>query len=110
MTIAGLSYRSAAIQSRRDCRRRNKDLSEIIGIRRHPYLNKLASEGTVLTRIVRRGVQKRRRSDQNVMYSDKVPTRQVCRPNLGAALIGNGLIGKGYLQPLPTIVSGLRCV
>lgn len=88
----------------------NKDFEEIIGNPAAPYLNKLAAEGTVLTRMFaeEHGSQGNyfwlySGSNQNVGYDNRVPARKFAAANLGAALFAKGLTFKGYSQSLPAI-------
>lgn len=90
----------------------NKDFEQIIGNPSAPYLNELAAEGTVLTRMFAEEHNSEGNyfwlfsgSNQNVGFHDAVPTVKFTAPNLGAALIAKGLTFKGYSQSLPAIGS-----
>ena len=92
----------------------NKDFEQIIGNPRAPYLNKLAAEGTVLTRMFAEEHNSEGNyfwlfsgNNQNVGFHDAVPTVKFTTPNLGAALIAKGLTFKGYSQSLPAIGSAV---
>jgi acid phosphatase len=88
----------------------NKDFDQIIGNPAAPYINRLATEGTVFTRIFGEEHDSEGNyfwlfsgSNQNVGFDDRVPTVKFTAPNLGAALIAKGLTFKGYAQSLPAI-------
>jgi hypothetical protein len=88
----------------------NKDFEEIIGNAAAPYLNKLAAEGAVLTRMFaeEHGSQGNyfwlfSGSNQNVGYDNKLPATKFAAANLGAALVAKGFTFKGYSQSLPAI-------
>jgi acid phosphatase len=90
----------------------NKDYEQIIGNSAAPYLNRLAGEGAVLTRMF--GEEHNSQGNyfwlfsgdnQNVGFDDKVPAVKFTAANLGAALITNGKSFKGYAQSLPAIGS-----
>jgi acid phosphatase len=90
----------------------NKDFSEIVGNPAAPYLNKLAAEGTSLTRMYGEEHNSEGNyfwlfsgNNQNVGFRDQVPTVKFMAPNLGAALIGKGLSFEGYSEALPAIGS-----
>src|SRR5438874_3965318 len=90
----------------------NKDFGQIIGNPAAPYLNRLAAEGALLTRMF--GEEHNSEGNyfwlfsgdnHNVGFNDKVPTVKFTDSNLGAALIAKGLSFKGYSQSLPAIGS-----
>ena len=90
----------------------NKDFEQVVGNPAAPYLNRLAAEGALLTRIF----GEEHNSEGNyfwlfsgdnhgVGFSDKVPAVKFTDGNLGAALIAKGLTFKGYSESLPAIGS-----
>jgi hypothetical protein len=90
----------------------NKDYEQIIGNPAAPYLNRLAAEGALLTRMF----GEEHNSEGNyfwlfsgdnygVGFDDKIPPVKFNGNNLGAALIAKGLTFKGYSQGLPAIGS-----
>src|SRR5215831_17603502 len=88
----------------------NKDFDQIIGNPAAPYINRLATEGTLFTRMFGEEHDSQGNyfwlfsgSNQNVGFDDRVPAAKFTAPNLGAALIANGLTFKGYAQSLPAI-------
>jgi acid phosphatase len=90
----------------------NKDYDQIIGNRDAPYLNKLAAEGTNLTKMF--GDEHHSQgnyfwlfsgSNQNVGFHDQVPETKFNTSNLGQQLIRTGLSFKGYSESLPAIGS-----
>jgi hypothetical protein len=88
----------------------NKDFDQIIGNPAAPYINRLAAEGTVFTRMFGEEHDSQGNyfwlfsgSNQNVGFDDRVPTGKFTAPNLGAALIAISLSFKGYAQSLPAI-------
>jgi phosphatidylinositol-3-phosphatase len=90
----------------------NKDFEQIIGNPSAAYLNKLAAEGAVLTRMFAEEHNSEGNyfwlfsgSNQNVGFRDVVPKVKFTAANLGAALIAKGLTFKGYSQSLPAIGS-----
>jgi hypothetical protein len=90
----------------------NKDFEQIIGNPAAPYLNRVAAEGTLLTRMFGEEHNSEGNyfwlfsgSNQNVGFNDRVPTIKFATPNLGAALIAKDLSFKGYSQSLPAIGS-----
>ncbi|MGH7064669.1 MAG: alkaline phosphatase family protein [Stellaceae bacterium] len=92
----------------------NKDFTQIIGNPTAPYLNKLAAQGVVLTRMFAEEHNSQGNyfwlfsgSNQNVGFDDKVPKVKFTAGNLGAALIARGLSFKGYSQSLPAIGSAV---
>jgi acid phosphatase len=93
----------------------NKDFDQIIGNPAAPYLNKLAAEGTVLTRMFAEEHDSQGNyfwlfsgNNQGVGFNDVVPARKFAAANLGAALIVKGFTFKGYSQSLPAIGSDVR--
>ncbi len=90
----------------------NKDFEQIIGNPAAPYLNKLAAEGTVLSRMFGEEHNSEGNyfwlfsgSNQNVGFNDRVPVIKFTAPNLGAALLAKELTFKGYSETLPAIGS-----
>jgi hypothetical protein len=90
----------------------NKDYEQIIGNSAAHYLNHLAGEGAILTRMF--GEEHNSQGNyfwlfsgdnQNVGFDDEVPTVKFTGSNLGAALIANGKSFKGYAQSLPAMGS-----
>ena len=90
----------------------NKDFEQIIGNPAALYLNRLAAEGALLTRMF--GEEHNSEGNyfwlfsgdnHSVGFNDKVPTVKFTDSNLGAALIAKGLSFKGYSQSLPAIGS-----
>jgi phosphatidylinositol-3-phosphatase len=90
----------------------NKDFEQIIGNPAAPYLNRLAAEGALLTRMF----GEEHNSEGNyfwlfsgdnhgVGFDDKVPRVKFSDSNLDAALLAKGLSFKGYSQSLPAIGS-----
>jgi acid phosphatase len=93
----------------------NKDFDQIIGNPAAPYLNRLAAEGTVLTRMFAEEHDSQGNyfwlfsgNNQDVGFNDVVPAEKFSAANLGAALIAKGLTFKGYSQSLPAIGSDVR--
>ena len=90
----------------------NKDYEEIIGSSAAPYLNKLAAEGATLTHMFGEEHPSEGNyfwlfsgDNQNVEFSDLVPSSKFTTSNLGEQLIKKGHSFKGYSQSLPTIGS-----
>ncbi|HEU0156075.1 MAG TPA: alkaline phosphatase family protein [Stellaceae bacterium] len=90
----------------------NKDFDQIVGNSAAPYVNRLAAEGALLTRMFGEEHNSQGNyfwlfsgSNQNVGFDDKVPKVKLTANNLGAALIAKGLSFKGYSQALPAIGS-----
>src|ERR1700730_3636023 len=93
----------------------NKDFGQVIGNPAAPYLNRLAAEGALLTRMF----GEEHNSEGNyfwlfsgdnhgVGFNDKIPTVKFADSNLGAALLAKGLSFKGYSQSLPAIGSEIE--
>src|SRR5205085_4314496 len=90
----------------------NKDYEQIVGNPAAPYLNRLAAEGALLTRMF--GEEHNSEGNyfwlfsgdnQGVGFDDKIPRVKFTSSNLGAALLARGLSFKGYSEPLPAIGS-----
>jgi len=90
----------------------NKDFGQIIGNPAAPYLNRLAAEGALLTRMF--GEEHNSEGNyfwlfsgdnQSVGFDDKIPRVKFTSSNLGAALLARGLSFKGYSEGLPAIGS-----
>jgi len=90
----------------------NKDYEQIIGNPAAPYINRLAREGALLTRMF--GEEHNSEGNyfwlfsgdnHNVGFTDQVPRVKFTDSNLGAALIAKGLSFKGYSESLPAIGS-----
>jgi acid phosphatase len=88
----------------------NKDFAQIIGNPAAPYLNRLAAEGVLLTRMFGEEHNSEGNyfwlfsgSNHDVGFKDQVPRVKFASNNLGAALIAKGLSFKGYAQSLPAI-------
>ncbi len=90
----------------------NKDFEDIVDNPAAPYLNRLAAEGAVLTRMYGEEHNSEGNyfwlfsgSNQDVGFNDDVPAGQFNAPNLGAALIAKGLSFAGFAESLPAIGS-----
>ena len=90
----------------------NKDYEQIIGNSAAPYINRLAGEGAILTRMF--GEEHNSEGNyfwlfsgdnQKIGFNDRVPAAKFTGSNLGAALIATGKSFKGYAQSLPAIGS-----
>jgi phosphatidylinositol-3-phosphatase len=95
----------------------NKDFEQIIDNNAAPYLNKLAAEGTVLTRMFAEEHNSEGNyfwlfsgSNQNVGFDDRVPKVKFTASNLGQQLIAKGFSFKGYAESLPAIGSDVHVV
>jgi hypothetical protein len=95
----------------------NKDFEQIIGNQAAPYLNKLATEGTILTRMFGEEHNSEGNyfwlfsgSNQNVGFGDRIPPAKFTTSNLGQQLIAKGLSFKGYAQSLPAIGADVDAV
>src|SRR5262249_29894270 len=90
----------------------NKDYEQIIGNKRAPYINKLATEGTSVVHMFAEEHPSEGNyfwwfsgSNQGVGFDDKVPTGKFSTSSLGEQLIKKGLSFKGYSESLPAIGS-----
>src|SRR4029079_9396097 len=90
----------------------NKDYEQILGHKAAPYLNRLAAEGALLTRMF--GEEHNSEGNyfwlfsgdnQGVGFDDKIPPVKFTSNNLGTALLAKGLSFKVYSESLPAIGS-----
>jgi phosphatidylinositol-3-phosphatase len=93
----------------------NNDYDQVIGSGAAPYINRLAAEGAILTRMSGEEHNSQgnyfwlfSENNQNVGFTDVVPIGKFGRSNLGAALIATGLTFKGYAPSLPAIGSDVN--
>ncbi len=90
----------------------NKDYDEIIGNPNAPYINQLASEGANFKQMFAEEHNSEGNyfwlfsgCNQNVGFTDRIPTRSISAENLADELIKKGLSFKGYSEDLPAIGS-----
>jgi acid phosphatase len=91
----------------------NKDYDQIIGNPNAAYINgTLRKEGASFTQMFGEEHFSQGNyfwlfsgSNQHVGFHDRVPTKKIIAPNLGAGLIAKGMSFKGYAEDLPAIGS-----
>src|SRR5882724_6937302 len=86
----------------------NKDFEQIISKKEAEFINQLAAEGAMFTKMFGEEHNSEGNyfwlysgSNQSVGFADKIPKGRLKTSNLGQQLIANGRSFKGYAEDLP---------